>query len=436
MLFKSSRRKNLLIFFPSLLASNFAFELFQNAVSFHVFNITGSAFKFAMIYVLEALPKILFLQIAGLLADRFERKEIFRIPELLQACFLLTVFLYSFLQKPDISFYFVIVFIFGLLRAFAGPINKAIIPVVVKKSDLLKANSFDISFDKLARTLAPVFSLLIFAKLGFNLSVLTCSLIYLIVVILKGLVVFKRPKEAIISETMSIKESVKEGIRVLTKNRSLMFLSLNAAVTQMIFHPFFYNFVPNILKKLSPENSKISYYYLKKLVEFLGNQIEDVYMTLYALISLGGVIGVLASVAIINSTRRQIDEKTGLNISVIIIAFASLTILFSTTFFVFSRSDATYLAIILFISNLVMFLGLNMYTIFYTIFYQKLLPKEVLGRFIANIMMFFIFFKILGHMTYGFLLEKGLFLGLMLFALGTLAKILLHLRFINLFKEE
>src|SRR5689334_11097276 len=143
----SDRRKNLLLFLPSISASNSAFELFQNAVSFHVFNITGSAFKFSMIYVMEALPKTLFLQIANLLAKRFSISTLFKVPELLKACFLLIVFLYSVLKTPTISFYFIIVLIFGFLRVFASSINKSIIPVIVKRKDLFRVSSFDISLD-------------------------------------------------------------------------------------------------------------------------------------------------------------------------------------------------------------------------------------------------------------------------------------------------
>ena len=86
---------NLFIFFIGQLFSGFAFELFHSATAFYILTSTGSPLKFSLAYALDNLPKMLFLQIAGYVTDKFDRKKLFVLIDLFQASFLFFCLLHT-----------------------------------------------------------------------------------------------------------------------------------------------------------------------------------------------------------------------------------------------------------------------------------------------------------------------------------------------------
>ena len=188
-----------------------------------------------------------------------------------------------------------------------------------------------------------------------------------------------------------------------------------------IFHPFLTQVIPNVLKEFSKGVELNSF--LKFIVKSLGGNFEDVYLSLSALISLASTAGVIASLLYLQNNKRNVDWKRGMKISTMLLMPSSLAISLSIIYLTsIGSGSAASLALILFPINAIFYFMLNTYTVFFTFFYQEEVPKQNMGRFVANLMTIFMFVKMLGHLFYGWMLSRGFALPVIVLISASLIK--------------
>lgn len=418
---------NMSIFFGGQLISGFAFEMFHNAVAFHILNTTGSPLKFALAYFFDNLPKLIVLQAAGLVVDRFKRKTIFVLIDLLQATYFISF--YFILKYNDLSinslFYFT--FIAGLFKAFSYPTTKAIVPLLAKDEKRMKASSFEVSNDKIARTLAPFVAILVFAKYGIEVSVLVSSIMYLSSAILKSFLIIKEVDSSMLNK--KIYASLKSGFKTLFVNKALTLAWINSVITQFMFHPFLRNVIPNLLKKNSEGIPDIGPT-LRYIVTFLGKNTEDIYMALYAILSLASTVGVIFSLMFFQTYGTKINTRRGMKISTFLLVINSfLSSILILYFGVYGNLSSSYLIYFLFPLSMVFYFSLNAYTVYFTFYYQERIEKVNMGRFVANLMSIFMAVKAVGHLLYGYMLEQGFILPVVAIILSSIVKVILFKKF-------
>ncbi|WP_255405087.1 MFS transporter [Thermoanaerobacterium sp. RBIITD] len=79
------KRKNFLFLITGKFISLLGSEMQNFALSLYVLKITGSATKFASVLAITLVPQIIFGNIAGVLADWFDRKKLLMMLDLLSA---------------------------------------------------------------------------------------------------------------------------------------------------------------------------------------------------------------------------------------------------------------------------------------------------------------------------------------------------------------
>lgn len=125
----------------------------------------------------------LFTPVGGTIADRFSRKKIFIISDIVCgiASLLLAYFMFRFADDPllVIAIIFVVQFIFGLARSFFNPAIFASVPDIVPEKDLTKANSMRNSTRQIAVLIGQGAGGLFFKLLGGPLIFLINGLTYL-----------------------------------------------------------------------------------------------------------------------------------------------------------------------------------------------------------------------------------------------------------------
>ncbi|MFH1338743.1 MAG: MFS transporter [Candidatus Omnitrophota bacterium] len=100
----------------------------------------GSTFQLAKILSFTILPVFLIGPVAGVYVDRWDRRRTMFVCDFLRACFVLLIPLLLLLQKPLILIYIVIFIVFSVGRFFI-PAKLSIVPELVRKENLLVANS-------------------------------------------------------------------------------------------------------------------------------------------------------------------------------------------------------------------------------------------------------------------------------------------------------
>lgn len=109
-------------------------------LSVWIFEKTGSATPFAMSFLFNILPRILFAPMAGSLADRKNRKVIIIFTDSVDA--FLKILMALILLSNNMSIWMIYIFLFlsSLLSTFQGPAFSASIPMIVPKKNLSRAN--------------------------------------------------------------------------------------------------------------------------------------------------------------------------------------------------------------------------------------------------------------------------------------------------------
>ncbi len=149
------------------LISQIGDSLYFVVFMFMVKKITGNDAMVGLVGACETLPYVLFGPSAGVLADKFDRKRIMWLSDMVSGGFLLSLGALVFLA-PSTPVWLLAstAFIMSTLRAVFLPAKSAAIPALVPADELLKANSFSTA----TQNMVPIIGL------GFSAGVL--SLLY------------------------------------------------------------------------------------------------------------------------------------------------------------------------------------------------------------------------------------------------------------------
>lgn len=129
----------LLIWFGQLLSVT-GTELTSFALGVWVFRETGSVTQFALISVSVILPSILIAMLAGTFADRFNRRTILIMSDLVAGLSTLILALLLATHRLEIWHIYISVAVRSLCDGFRSPALKASIPLLVPQQHLSRAN--------------------------------------------------------------------------------------------------------------------------------------------------------------------------------------------------------------------------------------------------------------------------------------------------------
>jgi MFS family permease len=120
------------------LISLFGDRIHQLALAAAVLITTGSALATAMVFVTATIPNLLFSPLAGTLVDRWDRKDVLVVSDILRAA---VVLLIPIAIVSNILFVYPLVFALTTISIFFRPARVAILPQIVRPDELLTANS-------------------------------------------------------------------------------------------------------------------------------------------------------------------------------------------------------------------------------------------------------------------------------------------------------
>jgi len=169
------------------LLSNLGSWLLVVAVPYHVFRLTGSTVATASAFVAETLPALVLGPVAGVFADRWERRRVLLVSDLLRAgCVLLLVLV----RSPDMLWLlYVAVFAENAAGQFFRPAKQALIPAIVDRgSDLSSANSLSSLVEGVVRLGGAPLGGVLYALTGFTGVVVLDAVSYLASAVLIALV--------------------------------------------------------------------------------------------------------------------------------------------------------------------------------------------------------------------------------------------------------
>lgn len=132
------RNRNFTLLWSAQLVSTIGSALTSLAASILVYRITGSALSVGLMLMATAAPSVVFGLIAGVFVDRYDRKRIMVMADLVRAALVVTI---PFLVASNIAWLYILVLCTSAVGQFFDPAQSAVLPEVASDEELAAANS-------------------------------------------------------------------------------------------------------------------------------------------------------------------------------------------------------------------------------------------------------------------------------------------------------
>jgi MFS family permease len=172
------RHKPFALFCFARVSTAIAFQIQGVAVGWQVYALTGNAFYLGLVGLAQFLPMFLLTLAVGHVADRYDRRIIVRLCQIVEglACGALAFCSFSGWQSKESII--AIVFVVGAARAFEGPTMQALLPGLVPAPLIPWAVAWATSVFQTASIVGPAFGGLLYSA-GPTTAYATASILFL-----------------------------------------------------------------------------------------------------------------------------------------------------------------------------------------------------------------------------------------------------------------
>lgn len=142
-------------FWLARLLTTSAFQVLSVAIGWQVYSLTHNVFDLGLVGLIQFLPRIALVLVIGHVADRYDRRRVVGIAQLLQALSALSLAHGVFSGGLTREWVFLAAFIMGAARAFEQPTSQALLPMLLPTAVLPRAIAANASANELATIVAP-----------------------------------------------------------------------------------------------------------------------------------------------------------------------------------------------------------------------------------------------------------------------------------------
>lgn len=163
-----------------LLAGIFAvtgFSMFLTTTSWYVIRTLGMPEMLGLVLIAITVPRLVMMIYGGVLADNYKKSTIMFGTNITQAVLLVLITVFIFTDYMTLGWFLVLSGLFGMLDAFFGPASTSLIPKIVERPQLQKANAYFQGVDQISFLFGPVLAGLIMEFGSVTLSFFTAFIL-------------------------------------------------------------------------------------------------------------------------------------------------------------------------------------------------------------------------------------------------------------------
>lgn len=225
---KLLKNKNYMLLWLGQNISQLGTRLYDIALMWYMYNKTGSSIALGLTVVCFTVPSVLTAPLAGVFADRHNKKKIIINTNIINGIIMLIVSYIIFMDNYPIFFLYILMILSSIVAAAFNPAMASMLPLVVEENDLKNANTLNQLLTQIINILGPALAgiLIAFMNIGFlfflnGLSFLICAIIESFMII---------PKITIGKSTRKISSQFKEGLIYVMKDKRLFYLLIAGGV--------------------------------------------------------------------------------------------------------------------------------------------------------------------------------------------------------------
>ena len=206
-----------LFFLLSRSLSRFSSQIAAVAIGWQIYDLTGSAFDLGMVGLVQFLPTALLVFVAGHAADRFERKRVVQLCQLVEAATALYLAVITYLGAVSEVQIFVATFVLGIAGAFESPTTAALLPLIAPQGSLQRATAVASGAGQVATITGPALGGFAYA-IAPHLAYAVMLLFWIFGMILTG---FIQPRPQAVAKDPST-DNIFAGVRFIRSNPAIL----------------------------------------------------------------------------------------------------------------------------------------------------------------------------------------------------------------------
>lgn len=252
-----------IIFVIGLLISRIGDAIFTFSLPLIAYELTGSAVIMSSLFAINVLPIVLFAPIVGVLVDRWDKRKLMLISDLLCIFFVTTILVLNSLALLQLWHLYVVSFILAVLSMLFDVATITVIPHIAGQS-LTRANSVYQMVIQTASLIGPALAGIIIAIFG-GFNALWINILSYIATLIAVFILPKLKMNKSVHSSgnifLSLKKEMKEGFKWLMNDRLNLALSVQAMVgnfgASAILGALMYYLLSTL--HLTPEQSGFNY---------------------------------------------------------------------------------------------------------------------------------------------------------------------------------
>jgi len=159
--------------------SRFSTQIAGVAIGWQIYELTGSAFDLGMVGLVQFMPTALLLFVAGHAADRFQRKNVVALCQLMEAATAVALASSTFAGWLNEAQIYIAAFVLGIAGAFESPALSALLPEITPQGSLQRATAISSGVGQVATITGPALGGLAYAlapSLPYGIMAVFCVL--------------------------------------------------------------------------------------------------------------------------------------------------------------------------------------------------------------------------------------------------------------------
>lgn len=213
----------------------------QVTLGWIVYDLTGSSVLLGVLNGLRALPFLVASPIAGVFADRMDRRQLMLVCECFLALLTLLMGVLVASGKLAVWHLFTFTLLTGIAWAFVDPIRQSLVPVLVPKPDLMNAVALNSAAFNMTKVIGPSLGGLLIVAFGAAGNFFVQAIAYaMVLLIVYRMVVPATPGEARRTSPLA---NLKEGLSYVWSN-PIVFALMTAALVPRVFAMPFQTLMP------------------------------------------------------------------------------------------------------------------------------------------------------------------------------------------------
>lgn len=356
------KNKNFILAFIGRLISDIGDVIYNLAVGWYILSMTKSAFAMSIFMAVGTVVYMIMGPVGGVIADRVDRKRMIVLMDMVRGIMVAFVAVLMFMHITSIWLFYISASLLSICGAFFVPAANALLPKIVRREQLAKANSVASISGSISNLGGAAGAGLLYALVGIEgifiinaASFFICgSLMMLIKVENSNLLEKSKLKGAVLT---TIFKEMKEGFTYLLSRKSIFIMLCFFVITNFLLVPIFTVCIPYIFNVILKTSVKV-------------------YSIAQACMTIGTFTG-----AVLMASLRQKEKAYG-TIRNTMFSAAILILCLSVIFYLYIAGSITAYVFVVCLS-VQMLIGGAVFTaimIPFNVVVQKSIPDEFMGR--------------------------------------------------------